>query len=218
MWIFPSFITLDFSPVPADVINEKLVAAAMNNEKSISEEEEAKRKKEYHCIRTFLRKSREKKDEIEGYMDLVNDNDETGFFLNFLFVATAADETTLAQRVEQLKETGKAQGVVISTADYTQLKALNTALPFSRTAGRLHAFLSIFLNGCDAAILCPGYFRPRRIFLWVEPHDKTIDIRKQETADEPLMQSLLDTRVLVSRCLSRQQRYSRHLSPHQMIF
>ena len=106
-------------------------------------------------------------------MDLVNDNDETGFFLNFLFVATAADETTLAQRVEQLKETGKAQGVVISTADYTQLKALNTA------------FLPIFLDGCDAAILCPGYFRPRRIFLWVEPHDKTIDIRKQETADEP---------------------------------
>ena len=27
---FPSFITLDFSPVPADVLNEKLVAAAMN--------------------------------------------------------------------------------------------------------------------------------------------------------------------------------------------
>ena len=46
-------------------------------------------------------------------MDLVNDNDETGFFLNFLFVATAADETTLAQRVEQLKETGKAQGVAV---------------------------------------------------------------------------------------------------------
>lgn len=43
-------------------------------------------------------------------MDLVNDNDETGFFLNFLFVATAADETTLAQRVEQLKETAKAAG------------------------------------------------------------------------------------------------------------
>lgn len=55
----------------------------------------------------LLTQSREKKDEIEGYMDLVNDNDETGFFLNFLFVATAADETTLAQRVEQLKETGK---------------------------------------------------------------------------------------------------------------
>lgn len=141
---FPSFITLDFSPVPADVINEKLVAAAMNNEKSISEEEEAKRKKNIIVSGPSYAKQR-KKDEIEGYMDLVNDNDETGFFLNFLFVATAADETTLAQRVEQLKETGKAQGVVISTADYTQLKALNTALPF---AGRQVDYIKkgIFLN------------------------------------------------------------------------
>ena len=90
---FPSFITLDFSPVPADVINEKLIAAAMNNEKSISEEEEAKRKKNIIVSGPSYAKQR-KKDEIEGYMDLVNDNDETGFFLNFLFVATAPDEST----------------------------------------------------------------------------------------------------------------------------
>ena len=145
---FPSFITLDFSPVPADVINEKLVAAAMNNEKSISEEEEAKRKKNIIVSGPSYAKQR-KKDEIEGYMDLVNDNDETGFFLNFLFVATAADETTLAQRVEQLKETGKAQGVVISTADYTQLKALNTALPF---AGRQVDYMRFFLSSSMVAM------------------------------------------------------------------
>lgn len=64
----------------------------MNNEKSISEEEEAKGKR-ISLYQDLLTQSREK-DEIEGYMDLVNDNDETGFFLNFLFVATAADETT----------------------------------------------------------------------------------------------------------------------------
>lgn len=145
---FPSFITLDFSPVPADVINEKLVAAAMNNEKSISEEEEAKRKKNIIVSGPSYAKQR-KKDEIEGYMDLVNDNDETGFFLNFLFVATAADETTLAQRVEQLKETGKAQRVVISTADYTQLKALNTALPF---AGRQVDYMRFFLSSSMVAM------------------------------------------------------------------
>ena len=68
---FPSFITLDFSPVPADVINEKLVAAAMNNEKSISEEEEAKRKKNIIVSGPSYAKQR-KKDEIEGYMDLVD--------------------------------------------------------------------------------------------------------------------------------------------------
>lgn len=145
---FPSFITLDFSPVPADVINEKLIAAAMNNEKSISEEEEAKRKKNIIVSGPSYAKQR-KKDEIEGYMDLVNDNDETGFFLNFLFVATAPDESTLAQRVEQLKETGKAQGVVISTADYTQLKALNTALPF---AGRQVDYMRFFLSSSMVAM------------------------------------------------------------------
>ena len=120
----------------------------MNNEKSISEEEEAKRKKNIIVSGPSYAKQR-KKDEIEGYMDLVNDNDETGFFLNFLFVATAADETTLAQRVEQLKETGKAQGVVISTADYTQLKALNTALPF---AGRQVDYMRFFLSSSMVAM------------------------------------------------------------------
>lgn len=145
---FPSFLTLDFSPVPADVINEKLIAAAMNNEKSISEEEEAKRKKNIIVSGPSYSKQR-KKDEIEGYMDLVCDNDETGFFLNFLFVATAPDEASLAQRVEQIKETGKTQGVVMSTADYSQLKALNTAMPF---AGRQVDYMRFFLSSSMVAV------------------------------------------------------------------
>ena len=57
---FPSFITLDFSPVPADVINEKLVAAAMNM-KNPSVRKKKQKGKRISLYQDLLTQSREKK-------------------------------------------------------------------------------------------------------------------------------------------------------------
>ncbi len=138
---FPSFVTMDFAPLPADVIEDKLVAASMNNERAISDEAE-KRSRNNTVSNGPSYPRQRKKEEIEGYMDQVNENDETGFFMNFLVVVTAEDEMTLAERVGQVQAAGTKEGVVMDTADYQQLKALMTALPFG---GRQVDYMRFFL-------------------------------------------------------------------------
>ncbi|SOB72692.1 Helicase HerA, central domain [Anaerobutyricum hallii] len=144
---FPSLVTMDFAPVPQERILEKLAAACMNNEKAISEEEERKRKNQVISIGPSYPKQR-KKDGIEGYLDQVVENDETGFFMNFLVAVTAGDEDTLAERVKKMQAIGSKEGIVLETADYQQLKALNTALPYG---GRQVDYMRFFLSSSVAA-------------------------------------------------------------------
>lgn len=144
---FPSFVTMDFAPVPPSVIEDRLLAANMNNEKAINNEEDKKRQS--HIISTgpsYPR--RRKKDDIEDYIDQIKENDETGFFMNLLIVVTAPDENTLAARVGQMQAIGRKEGVQIETADYQQLKALNTALPFG---GRQVDYMRFFLSSSIVA-------------------------------------------------------------------
>ena len=144
---FPSFVTLDFAPVPQDRILAKLTAAGMNNEKAISEEEERKRKNQMVSVGPSYPKQR-KKDGIEGYLDQVVENDEVGFFLNFLVVVTAEDEETLAKRVKKMQSRGNETGIVLETADYQQLKAFHTALP---CGGRQTDYMRFFLSSSAVA-------------------------------------------------------------------
>lgn len=138
---FPSFVTLDFAPVFADVIQDKLDAASMNNEKAITDEEEQKRKNNIISTGPSYPRQR-KKDNIEDYLVQVAENDETGFFMNFLVVVTAGTEEKLAERVAQMQAIGRKEGIVMETADYQQLKAFNTALPFG---GRQVDYMRFFL-------------------------------------------------------------------------
>ena len=144
---FPSFVTLDFAPVPQDRILAKLTAVGMNNEKAISEEEERKRKNQMVSVGPSYPKQR-KKDGIEGYLDQVVENDEVGFFLNFLVVVTAEDEETLAKRVKKMQSRGNETGIVLETADYQQLKAFHTALP---CGGRQTDYMRFFLSSSAVA-------------------------------------------------------------------
>ena len=144
---FPSFVTLDFAPVPQDRILAKLTAVGMNNEKAISEEEERKRKNQMVSVGPSYPKQR-KKDGIEGYLDQVVENDEAGFFLNLLIVVTAEDEETLAKRVKKMQSRGNETGIVLETADYQQLKAFHTALP---CGGRQTDYMRFFLSSSAVA-------------------------------------------------------------------
>ncbi len=144
---FPSFLTLDFAPVPASIINDKLMASHMNNERRIASEEEEKQKKNISSMGPSYTRQR-RRDEIEENMDRVSDNNETGIYMNLLIVVTAEDEETLAERVGQMQAIGVKEGVTIETADYTQLKALNTALPF---AGRQVDYMRFLLSSSAVA-------------------------------------------------------------------
>ncbi len=144
---FPSFVTLDFAPVGPDVIEDKLIAASMNNEKEITKEEDRKRRNSIISNGPSYQRQR-KKDYIEGYMTQVSENDETGFFMNLLIVVTAQDEETLGERVAQMQAIGRKEGVIVETADWNQMRALNTALPF---AGRQVDYMRFVLSSSVVA-------------------------------------------------------------------
>ncbi|MBQ6392840.1 MAG: DUF87 domain-containing protein [Eubacterium sp.] len=144
---YPSFLTMDFGPVSASEISDFLTAAGINVEKAISDEEEARRRR--NIIGTGPSYARQrKKDEVEGLQDLVAENDETGFFMNLLMVVTAPDVETLDQRVSEICASAKPEGVIMETANWQQLKALNTALPFG---GRHVDYMRFFLSSSVAA-------------------------------------------------------------------
>lgn len=138
---YPSFITMDYAPVPPDVINDFLVAAGMNVDKAISDEEEKRRKHNIISSGPSYAKQR-KKDEVESLADQVSDNEETGFYMNFLMAVTARDEGTLGIRVREVMDLAKREKVILETADFQQLKSLNTALPIG---GRQVDFMRFFL-------------------------------------------------------------------------
>ena len=139
---YPSFLTLDYAPVETDLVNDKLINAQVNNERAITEEIEQKRNAGIPAINASYPREK-KKNEIESYIDQLDENDEKGFFLNLLVVVTAHNEEELAERMKEMQSIGKREGVVLETCDYTQLKAWNTALPIG---GRQVDYMRFFLT------------------------------------------------------------------------
>lgn len=165
---YPSVLTMDFAPVETDVVNDKLIAVQMNNEQAIAAELEQKQKAGQIVTQpSYSRKKR--KDEIETYIDQVDDNDEKGFFMNLLMIITAEDEDTLAYRVQEVKELGRSEGCFFQTCDFKQLKAWNTALPFG---GRQVDYMRFFLTSSLVA------FQPYHAQDIIEPGGHMLGINR----------------------------------------
>lgn len=139
---YPSVLTLDFAPVETDIVSDKLSAAQMNNEREIADEMKQKRDAGIYAVGPSYPKER-RKNELEKYTDLVDANDEKGFFMNLLLVLTAPDESTLAERIREMQAIGRKEGCVLETCDFRQLKAWNTALPIG---GRQVDYMRFFLT------------------------------------------------------------------------
>ena len=144
---YPSFVTLDFAPVQQEVINDKLVAMHMNNEREINDEIEQKRQAgQIVTSPSYTKKKR--RDEIEEYIEMVDANDEKGVFLNLLVVLTAPVKEgveLLQERMEEVCAIGRSDkvGAFLEPCDFRQLKALNTALPIG---GRQVDYMRFFLT------------------------------------------------------------------------
>ena len=149
---FPSFLTLDIAPVDRQVLEAQLANAHTNNERSISDEIDMRRKNGQFTVGVSYAKEK-RKEELESYRDQVTDNDEACMFIGFLLCVTAPSEELLAERVELMKRLGKKNGVVLETYNFRQLKALNTALPFG---GRQVDIMRPFLTS-SAVALQPFY-------------------------------------------------------------
>lgn len=165
---YPSYITMDFAPVETEIVNDKLSAAMVNNDRAITEELDQKIKDGVPAAMPSYPKTK-RKDEIEYYINRVDDNDEQGFFMNLLVVVTAPDEDTLAQRVNEMQAVARKEGCILDTCDYTQLKAWNTALPIG---GRQVDYMRFFLTSSLVA------FQPFHAQDVIEPGGQMLGINK----------------------------------------
>ena len=139
---YPSFCTIDYAPVEKNQLDNKLTDANINNERSISQEIDNKRKNGQLMAGVSYNKQK-KKDEIEGYIDQVDENNETCYLVGLLVVVTADSEDQLANRIQSMRHLGKEVGITLETYNNVQLKAFNTALPIgARLVRKMRAFLS----------------------------------------------------------------------------
>lgn len=125
---YVSFLTLDYAPVNRQVLNDMLEAAHMNNEKAIAQEEESRRARGHYATGISYRKEKQKM-ELERYQAQVDSNSESAFLVSMYCVVTADDEDSLAKRINSVKLMARENGIYMETCNFTQLKALNTALP-----------------------------------------------------------------------------------------
>ena len=139
---YPSIVTIDYAPVDRALLKAMLRNAHTNIDRSIAQEEDARKQSGHFSLGPSYGKSR-KQEEIEGYSDQVDDNDETCLQVGILVVVTAKSEEELARRVEAMQRTGREAGIMLETYNYVQLKAFNTALPIGcRLVKHMRSFLS----------------------------------------------------------------------------
>ena len=171
---YPSFVTLDYEPVQQEVVNDKLVAIQINNERQISDELDQKRRNGQVIFSPSYSKKK-KKEDIEAYMEQVDQDDEKGCFLNFLIVVTAPAKDKkeglqiLTERMEEVCAIGKKEGIRLEPCMFRQLKALNTALPIG---GRQVDYMRFFLN--SSLVVLQPYHAPDIL----EPGGKLLGINK----------------------------------------
>lgn len=139
---YPSFCTIDYAPVEKSVLKSKLADSNINNERSIAQEIDSKRSNGKLLAGISYRKEKTK-EELEGYIDQVDDNNEECLQVGLLVVITADSEDELALRVESMRLLGKENGVILDTYNNVQLKAFNTALPIGcRLVNKMRSFLT----------------------------------------------------------------------------
>lgn len=138
---YPMYITLDMEPVDRGTLKNKLSSAMMNNDRAIAQERSRKYKNRQPGETSYLLDK--KKDELTELMDQVDSNDEQAVFLGLLVIVVADELEELWQRVDSLKEAARGQGYLLSTYNYRQLNALNTALPIGgRQVDHMRSFLT----------------------------------------------------------------------------
>ena len=135
-------VTLDCACIPRNILKEKLEALNLNNEVSINQEMQINAKNKNFASGPSYLKSK-KKEELEDYMDQIDDNDENGFFMQMLVAVRGKDQKELAENVETIKLIGAGMGINFVVDYNQQLQALNTLLPIgARRVDHMRAMLT----------------------------------------------------------------------------
>lgn len=126
---FPSMVTMDHAPIPRVVLRNKLLADGRNNERAIHLEQE-RRMKVKNFVSGVSYEKQKRKEEIEGYLEQIDDNDENGYFFSLMVTVMADTKEQLYQRMESIQFIGEGLGgIQFVPYRHRQMKAFHTALP-----------------------------------------------------------------------------------------
>lgn len=125
---FHLMLSMDVIPIPQEVTIRKLENAYTNNEEAIAREQDDKNKR--HAFSSDISyPKRKKKDELEGYLDQVHNNDEKLYYMGLLVTVIGKDRQELKDHIAALKSIASGFSMVFETLEMRQMKGFNTCLP-----------------------------------------------------------------------------------------
>lgn len=121
-------VTMDCACIPRNILKGKLESINLNNEVAITQEMQINAKNKNYSSGPSYKKNKTK-EELEDYMDQIDENDENGFFMQLLVAVRGRNREELQENVETMKLIGNGMGIRFVIDYNQQLQALNTLLP-----------------------------------------------------------------------------------------
>ncbi len=121
-------LTLDAAAIPQEVARKRLEDLYLQNARIIEKQQEVRNKAgAWSSDITYDR--RRQKEDLESYMDILNDNDEKMFYLGIYAVLTAESKQELENQAVAFCSAAEGEGLRFAPAILEQIETVNTALP-----------------------------------------------------------------------------------------
>jgi hypothetical protein len=125
---FRSIISLDISPEMKELTTDRLNSKYMNNQYSISKQQESLFKQNSFSTEVSYDKRKEKED-LEEYMDGVRNNNQKYFFVGATITLTADSMDELKKQITTVKTLCAGDSLQVEVLTNAQRDALDTSLP-----------------------------------------------------------------------------------------
>lgn len=121
-------LALDAAAIPQEASRKRLMELYMQNGRAIEKQQEARnRARAWSSEITYER--RREREELEAYLDILNDNDEKMFYLGVYAVLMAPTRQDLENDAVAFLSAAQGEGFSFSPALFEQLDVLHTVLP-----------------------------------------------------------------------------------------
>ena len=121
-------LAVDVEAVPSDVAKRKLSRLLLRNGREIEKQQET-RNRNWAWSSDISYEKRREKEELEGYLDIMNENNEKFFYVGLYAVISASSREQLDNDVLAFTTAAEGEGFSFAPAWYEQLEAVDTALP-----------------------------------------------------------------------------------------
>ena len=121
-------LTIDVEAIPPEVARKKVSNQLLRNGREIERQQED-RNKAWAFSSDISYDKRREKEELEWYLDIMNDNNEKFFYVGIYAVISAMSRVQLENDVLSFLTVAEGEGFSFVPAIYEQLEVVDTALP-----------------------------------------------------------------------------------------